>query len=87
MHCVTYTVIPARHRILWVNCVDLIWNAILASKTAANSDATKDAESQLQPYALSEEDGSLQVLINEDMLDARDLSSNNQEPIRQTIEN
>lgn len=87
VHCVTYTVIPARHRILWVNCVDLIWNAILASKTAANSDATKDAESQLQPYALSEEDGSLQVLINEDMLDARDLSSNNQEPIRQTIEN
>jgi protein Mpv17 len=33
VHCVTYGVIPARHRILWVNCVDLIWNAILALKT------------------------------------------------------
>lgn len=31
VHCVTYGFIPARHRILWVNCVDLIWNAILAS--------------------------------------------------------
>jgi len=30
VHCVTYGVIPARHRILWVNSVDLIWNAILA---------------------------------------------------------
>jgi len=35
VHCVTYTVIPARHRILWVNCVDLIWNAILATKARA----------------------------------------------------
>ena len=31
VHCVTYTVIPAQHRILWVNSVDLIWNAILAT--------------------------------------------------------
>lgn len=31
VHCVTYGLIPARHRILWVNCVDLVWNAILAS--------------------------------------------------------
>jgi hypothetical protein len=32
VHCITYGLIPARHRILWVNSVDLIWNAILASK-------------------------------------------------------
>jgi protein Mpv17 len=32
VHCITYGLIPARHRILWVNCVDLVWNAILASK-------------------------------------------------------
>mmetsp|Transcript_13329 Transcript_13329/g.20584 ORF Transcript_13329/g.20584 Transcript_13329/m.20584 type:complete len:504 (+) Transcript_13329:97-1608(+) len=32
VHCVTYGLIPARHRILWVNSVDLVWNAILASK-------------------------------------------------------
>ncbi|EEC51741.1 predicted protein, partial [Phaeodactylum tricornutum CCAP 1055/1] len=31
VHCITYSVIPAQHRILWVNSVDLIWNAILAS--------------------------------------------------------
>ncbi|EED95188.1 predicted protein, partial [Thalassiosira pseudonana CCMP1335] len=31
VHCVTYGLIPARHRILWVNSVDLVWNAILAS--------------------------------------------------------
>ena len=31
IHCVTYSVIPAQHRMLWVNCVDLVWNAILAS--------------------------------------------------------
>ena len=31
VHCITYSVIPAQHRILWVNSVDLVWNAILAS--------------------------------------------------------
>jgi protein Mpv17 len=31
VHCLTYSVVPARHRILWVNCVDLVWNAILAA--------------------------------------------------------
>lgn len=34
VHCITYGLIPARHRILWVNSVDLVWNAILASKAA-----------------------------------------------------
>lgn len=27
-----HSLIPAQHRILWVNCVDLVWNAILASQ-------------------------------------------------------
>lgn len=31
VHCVTYSVIPAQHRVLWVNSVDLVWNAILSS--------------------------------------------------------
>jgi protein Mpv17 len=35
VHAVTYTAIPAQHRILWVNCVDLFWNAILALKTSS----------------------------------------------------
>jgi protein Mpv17 len=40
VHCITYGVIPARHRILWVNSVDLVWNAILA--TLARKDNTSD---------------------------------------------
>jgi len=38
VHCITYGAIPARHRILWVNCVDLFWNAILALKTSSAGD-------------------------------------------------
>jgi len=34
VHCVTYGVIPGRHRVLWVNAVDLIWNGILAGAAA-----------------------------------------------------
>jgi len=41
VHCVTYGVIPARHRILWVNSVDLIWNAILA-QAVSNDDEHED---------------------------------------------
>eukprot|EP00521_Asterionellopsis_glacialis_P006285 CAMPEP_0195281478 /NCGR_PEP_ID=MMETSP0707-20130614/767_1 /TAXON_ID=33640 /ORGANISM="Asterionellopsis glacialis, Strain CCMP134" /LENGTH=410 /DNA_ID=CAMNT_0040340363 /DNA_START=218 /DNA_END=1450 /DNA_ORIENTATION=+ len=42
VHCVTYGLIPARHRILWVNCVDLIWNAILASKASGDAPSEED---------------------------------------------
>jgi protein Mpv17 len=41
VHCITYGVIPARHRILWVNSVDLIWNAILATLARKTSDDAK----------------------------------------------
>jgi protein Mpv17 len=44
VHCVTYGAIPARHRILWVNCVDLFWNAILASMTSGSDDDEEDVE-------------------------------------------
>lgn len=44
VHCITYGLIPARHRILWVNCVDLVWNAILASKAQGDDDDDKEAE-------------------------------------------
>jgi len=44
VHCVTYGVIPARHRILWVNCIDLIWNAILALKTSGGDEATLEGD-------------------------------------------
>lgn len=51
VHCITYSVIPARHRILWVNCVDLIWSAILASMsnaapTPVDADDNEEAESE-----------------------------------------
>jgi len=36
VHCITYGLIPAQHRILWVNSVDLVWNAILAGKYNLN---------------------------------------------------
>jgi protein Mpv17 len=42
VHCVTYGLIPARHRILWVNSVDLVWNAILASKARDDGDGDSD---------------------------------------------
>ena len=40
VHCVTYSVIPAQHRVLWVNSVDLVWNAILSS-AAQKGDETE----------------------------------------------
>lgn len=30
-HIITYGVIPPRHRVLWVNMLDLLWSSILAS--------------------------------------------------------
>mmetsp|Transcript_21374 Transcript_21374/g.27628 ORF Transcript_21374/g.27628 Transcript_21374/m.27628 type:complete len:449 (-) Transcript_21374:339-1685(-) len=56
IHCITYSVIPARHRILWVNCVDLIWNAILASMSQKTPDAAEDEQQLLleqEPMNLS----------------------------------
>ena len=31
VHIITYNLIPPRHRVLWVNCADLIWVTLLAS--------------------------------------------------------
>mmetsp|Transcript_1170 Transcript_1170/g.2456 ORF Transcript_1170/g.2456 Transcript_1170/m.2456 type:complete len:511 (-) Transcript_1170:246-1778(-) len=44
VHCVTYGLIPARHRILWVNSVDLVWNAILASKARDDDGEDNDSD-------------------------------------------
>lgn len=40
-HIVTYGVIPPRHRVLWVNCLDLIWSSILASLASSSNHTTK----------------------------------------------
>ena len=56
VHCITYGVIPARHRILWVNCVDLVWNAILASMSTSkqNEQEVPDDESLLETAMAAE---------------------------------
>jgi protein Mpv17 len=53
VHCITYGLIPARHRILWVNSVDLIWNAILS--TMARNEEPSD-ESDADSLALASEE-------------------------------
>jgi len=30
VHMITYSVIPPRHRVLWVNCADLVWVTVLS---------------------------------------------------------
>lgn len=47
VHCVTYSVIPAEHRMLWVNSVDLVWNAILASLTQKGNPVADSEEEAL----------------------------------------
>ncbi|CAM9449305.1 unnamed protein product [Scytosiphon promiscuus] len=47
VHIFTYFLIPPRHRVLWVNCVDLLWSSILAgmtSGTPGDSDTTAEAD-------------------------------------------
>jgi protein Mpv17 len=55
VHLVTYGVIPARHRILWVNCVDLIWNAILATMSQKKTGEDTDID-DADPEQLSDGD-------------------------------
>lgn len=55
VHLVTYGVIPARHRILWVNCVDLVWNAILASMSQGKQAVEEVQDENLVLDAVVEE--------------------------------
>lgn len=57
VHCITYGVIPARHRILWVNSVDLVWNAILASK--AQKEQPENGETDVKTEDIKESAGML----------------------------
>jgi hypothetical protein len=52
VHCLTYSVIPAQHRILWVNSVDLIWNAILASISRGGGEEV-EADLSVEDQALA----------------------------------
>jgi Mpv17 / PMP22 family len=81
VHCITYSVIPARHRILWVNCVDLIWNAILATK------AQKDPPQTAELSEATDESGTLvfetkSVDDNEVIIFVKESSSLDQEAVQ-----
>lgn len=34
-HVITYGVVPTQHRLLWVDCVEIVWVIILSSTAAA----------------------------------------------------
>jgi protein Mpv17 len=75
IHCITYGLIPARHRILWVNSVDLVWNAILASKAQKDVPAEDGEGEQLHQeegavmledsHAVKEKTAHVAILKNE----------------------
>lgn len=44
VHCITYTVIPTQHRLLWVAGVDLFWQAILAVLARGGSIGSEEEE-------------------------------------------
>ncbi|CAM9447102.1 unnamed protein product [Ectocarpus sp. 13 AM-2016] len=43
VHIFTYFLIPPRHRVLWVNCVDLLWSSIMAGMTSGAPAPDEDA--------------------------------------------
>lgn len=52
-HIITYGVIPPRHRVLWVNMLDLLWSSILATLASSKSEAV----AQPDPRSLSHDEG------------------------------
>ncbi|GAX24839.1 protein Mpv17 [Fistulifera solaris] len=68
VHCLTYTVVPAQHRILWVNCVDLFWNAILASMTGAKSNNNTNGDAVQAEEAMQANDLSSAMLLKQELV-------------------
>ena len=62
VHCITYGAIPARHRILWVNCVDLFWNAILALKTSSGENEDEESAQDLVLTSEGDADADLSLI-------------------------
>ena len=71
VHCITYGVIPARHRILWVNSVDLIWNAILATQAQKeqpeNAAEANDDAIDVQHALHAQEDSSDSLVLSKNL--------------------
>ena len=51
VHLITYNAIPPRHRILWINCVDLVWVTILASIGSSGSDQNEAGSGRMRKAA------------------------------------
>ena len=66
VHLITYNVIPARHRILWVNCVDLIWNAILSLRTNSNDTSV---DTKTDDHDQSHGENNLEITVEEYVAD------------------
>lgn len=70
VHCVTYGAIPARHRILWVNCVDLFWNAILASLASGESSDDEDSDNLKSDMTNDLNHAGNTTIVSSDIIDA-----------------
>ena len=46
VHCITYSVIPPLQRILWVNCVDLVWSSILSGLALEEGEGAQDGQGE-----------------------------------------
>ena len=80
VHCITYGLIPARHRILWVNSVDLVWNAILATMASKDEVAPEEEAIKVSAAAVAldssskdekQEQKDVVVLDNQSIEDAK----------------
>lgn len=68
VHLVTYGFIPARHRILWVNCVDLVWNAILAGMSQRGKSEEEEVLAEdVSTVLISAENDMINLSLNEDL--------------------
>lgn len=72
-HCITYSVIPSRHRILWINILDVFWNGILASMSnkaeSPEEEAVAAAEAHLDPFVLTQEMVPLEIETTEPLFE------------------
>ena len=83
VHCITYWIIPSRHRVLWVNCVDLfVWIPILTLKARKNVDKEEyavakkkeengssplSAASSLSTFSMESKDSDTSLGIDDDI--------------------
>jgi Mpv17 / PMP22 family len=47
MNAQTDSVIPPQHRVLWVNCIDLIWSSLLSKLAAGKQPETEPVAAEV----------------------------------------